>query len=363
MHGDFGPEVDNGGHQLFWYHVPTGRRGAGIEGGMWRERLFGESLVYLADGPCRYNLRTGELVRIDVALEDAEFLSNHELLTRTPLGGEEWIVKVNLRTLAMERLAQLPEHLRKAERIGLAGEDGVYVVTGFIDGFSLWYCPRGKAWRPVVKDVHVFKTFGGMPPWLPVQYLGNDRFAVAKTTRDEVEGKRDGMFPQAASLTLLIDGLTGERIDQSEEVIYDQNPPLNLKDGWMSAAAPPPEPEPTDGDGPFRWIASEKAVEFGEGKKISTGKDDLFRLSHSGRYLLIYRRWSSDWGEEARHLKFTILDGRTGEVREKVLRTELKTIFVGSLSWLAEEGDSVEKADLEAFERGPLDPFRDPGAF
>ena len=53
------------------------------------------------------------------------------------------------------------------------------------------FCPKGANGVPVIRNVHIVKTFGGEFPWFPAGYVGTDRFAVTKTVKDEVELPKD----------------------------------------------------------------------------------------------------------------------------------------------------------------------------
>ena len=98
--------------------------------------------------------------------------------------------------------------------ISLAGEsgcDGLYAV----EGFTLWFFPESGKWGRVIVKVNIRKTFGGAMPWLPVAYLGEERFAVSKTIKDGVPVPAEcpddqSMFGGAEGVTMLIDGRSGE---------------------------------------------------------------------------------------------------------------------------------------------------------
>jgi hypothetical protein len=120
--------------------------------------------------------------------------------------------------------------------------EGVYPASanrrdGFccVTGRSLWYRPVRESWRPVVQDVNIDKTEGGLSPRLPFVYLGNRQFCVARTTRFL-------FWPfdpqQAMAETLWMDGMDGRILGSSGSYRYSGSPPILVDPAWWPTLAP-----------------------------------------------------------------------------------------------------------------------------
>ena len=172
-------------------------------------------------------------------------LGNNSLLA---LEGGQRIVKIDLAKSQAEVLGEPPKGRRPstgfddATSVYPAGpgcRDGVYCIRDF----SLFFKPPKEDWHTVIEHVNIIKTFGGFAVHLPVAYVGQGRFAVAKTTKDAVEqpeekkGDFDGTPGLAA--TMLIDGRTGRILKQTAPRLYGNNPPLDVPDDWWSADVKP----------------------------------------------------------------------------------------------------------------------------
>lgn len=107
--------------------------------------------------------------------------------------------------------------------------DGIEFLVDQKD-LALWIRKDRGAWICVVSQVYIYKTHGGLPPWLPVLYAGNKRFLVAVT----VPGKAtpDGHFNRALCATFLIDSENGSLTARSEPVVYEGNPGLVFPKSW-----------------------------------------------------------------------------------------------------------------------------------
>ena len=92
---------------------------------------------------------------------------------------------------------------------------------------ALWI-RRGDSWECLLQGIRVNKTFGGMPPGLPVRYLGKGFFAFSQTAPVAEEQKPGDKFPVARAVTYLLDSKSGEVVARSEGFRYSENPPLRI---------------------------------------------------------------------------------------------------------------------------------------
>ncbi|MCW1884891.1 hypothetical protein OKA04_09135 [Luteolibacter flavescens] len=107
---------------------------------------------------------------------------------------------------------------------------------------SLWV-RRGDDWKCLLQSLAVSKTFGGMPPRLPVRYLGKGFFAFSETTPGEEKELPGDKFPQARAITYLLDSKSGAVIARSESFRYDHNPPVKIPAEWYARIGMEPVPE------------------------------------------------------------------------------------------------------------------------
>ena len=107
---------------------------------------------------------------------------------------------------------------------------------------ALWL-RRGESWECLLHDIHVSKTFGGAPPYLPVLYLGNGYFAFSKTIRFSDEDEGPNRFPTAQAITYLLDSSSGRIIDRSPAFQYDHNPPVKIPEEWYTRTQTTPLPK------------------------------------------------------------------------------------------------------------------------
>jgi len=115
-------------------------------------------------------------------------------------------------------------------------DDGLVFLIDNL-GMSLWLHDQDD-WHPLLQGVHVFKTFGGMPAHLPVQYLGRGFFAVTQTVPGTVKEKMDDRIPQALAVTFLLDSRQGKMVARSENFIYSENPPVKIPENWATIINP-----------------------------------------------------------------------------------------------------------------------------
>jgi len=109
-------------------------------------------------------------------------------------------------------------------------DDGLVFLVDNL-GMSLWLHEQ-DGWHPLLQGVHVFKTFGGMPAHLPVQYLRRGFFAVTQTVPGTVKEEKQDRIPQAQAVTFLLDSRQGKIVARSENFIYSENPPVKIPENW-----------------------------------------------------------------------------------------------------------------------------------
>lgn len=288
--------------------------------------------------PLKAALRTTEL-----DFSYVNWLDRTDVLGVAKLDVGERVVRLDVETSQYEILADPPPgyegHAERWGRLsiqpaGKDGRDGIYAVVGF----SLWFRPDDGKWNQVIRDVHIVKTFGGAPPSLPVRYVGDGRFAVAKTVLDEVEvpetTPRDEVgFGAAVAVTMLIDGVTAKTLKESAPHTYNHNPTAEIPDAWWAAGLKPkpPEPEP-ERNSLFQWDEEKRKLRFAGGKVVKLGEDDEHEESDDGRHLVIYRQCPSGGGKEPTKVPFRIIDGATGKIHSAEVTSDFFEVWV-DVSW------------------------------
>ncbi|MCU0780239.1 MAG: hypothetical protein MUF04_03950 [Akkermansiaceae bacterium] len=340
------PEQDGG---LFWFNLLDGTKGPRIGDSGSSERLDESGMAFLGDGNrvCHLDPLGGTLRVIDLEMADVRWLSPTRLLGRARIKGEPRLVQLDTGRASCEVIGALPAGFE--EGLELAG-DGVFAAgrhgaEGYyaVRDFTLWYLPPGEPWkvaeaedwRLVIDKVPVVKTFGGVMPWLPVRYMGRGRFAVARTIRDDIPvppfvPEDERMFGAAEAVTMLLDGRTGKVLKTTAPYYYNHNPPLRIGEAWWSdALRPKPPEEKPPPPSPFRWNKERTEVRFGADGEETLGEDDASTLSHDGRFLAIYPRWSRmDDGETK--LTVRIIDGQSGSVQRLEIASEFYEVLAGA---------------------------------
>ena len=131
-------------------------------------------------------------------------------------------------------------------------DDGLLFLADDI-GMSLWFHEQ-DGWHPLLQGVKVEKPFGGLAPWLPVQYLGKGFFAVSQTAPGTVKQKEDDRIPQALAVTFLLDSWQGKIVARSENFIYSHNPPVKIPENWATIISAK-NITPSRGDSPHSTAA------------------------------------------------------------------------------------------------------------
>jgi hypothetical protein len=369
--GEVDPARNESGRRLFWFDLLRGKPGETIAVEPWDEWTAGRELRFRASGRMhRLDPAAGSLRSFAVDLRLAERIGGSTLLGVSPLGGRLHAVLVDVARETLEDLGELPGPLQAADDFdhifpaGPRARDGLAYVR---DGdFALWYKPPGSRWLRVLRSVHIFKNFGGMPPSLPVAYLGDRRFAVARTVKDEVPGRIVGKEPTSApdslSVSMLVDGMTGRILEETKPVAYSGNPGLDIPEGWWSEearearrrrAAKPAAPRP------FLGEIDEKVWSTAGGKTVEVAAGEEARLSADGRWLAIFdRAWVED-GPPAK-IRFRLIDGSTGEERSLEISLPSREGLVHHAAWQVLASGSSRAEDMEGFLPARPDPFLDP---
>ena len=114
----------------------------------------------------------------------------------------------------------------------LVDENSRYIVVSDSSTGKIWKSGvKEKKFSEVLGNIKVVKTFGGMPPRIPVKLVGNN-IAYCITTRDESLYQLNGNIPLAYAVTILAT-MDGIEIDRSIEYLYDHNPWLCIKNDWL----------------------------------------------------------------------------------------------------------------------------------
>lgn len=349
----------DGGQRMFWFNLLDGTQGPPLDDPPFDERMDENGMVYLSSQPMpgsqpdllrvvRLDPLGGNRRVLDLPFTDITWLDHLNLLGEATIKGQRRLIRLDVAKAEAMVIDAFPEGYGQNRFFGggiqVAGPNG---CEGYfaVSEFTLWYLPPGKPsrqpdagnWHRVIKDVHVVKTFGGMPPGLPVTYVGNGRFAVARTVKDEIPvppsvPKEDRIFGAAEAVSMLIDSRTGKVLETTAPYYYNHNPPLHIPAVWWSAELKPkPDPEKPKDVSLFRWNNDMTEVSFAEGKKERCGEDDEYEVSDDGRYLVLYPQWSRPVNAKTK-VKFRILDGKTGKVHTAEIASDFHEVLA-SAGW------------------------------
>lgn len=337
----------------FWFNLLSGETGPTVDVDLWRDReakswLVGQQRIRTIDGLhsdriTRYHPLTAVVQTTQLDFSFINWLAPTDILGVAKFDVGERVVRLDAETSQYKIIAEPPPgYDRNAEGrnswsielAGTDGRDGIYAVNGF----ALWYRPIDGVWHQVIRDVNIVKTFGGAPPFLPVRYVGDGRFAVAKTIQDEIEIPADtprdeAGFGAAVAVTMLIDGITGKAIKESATHIYNHNPIPSIPDDWWAAdlKPTPPVPDP-ERESHFQWNEEKRELRFSDGKVIKLGEDDKHEESEDGRYVVIHQRWPDDDGMGRTKVDFRIIDGETGQIHSPGMTSDFRDVIV-DVSW------------------------------
>lgn len=359
----------------FWFNPMEGKTGPNIDVDIWPRWIDGRWFVgeQMRDDKDGGTLR--RVIRYDplkalVRTTELDFtyinwLDKSAILGVARLKEGERVVRLDLGKSEYEIIGRPPpgsdpgSNRRSGFEVSPAGEnlrDGIFATGGFFDGFSLWFLPKGGEWHSVIRDVHIVKTFGGNFPWLPVDYVGNGRFAVSKTVKDEVDvpkttPKEDAIFGAAEAVTMLIDGVTGKVLKQSEPFVYNHNPPLKIPDDWWAAGMKPAAPAAVKvaEKSLFEWDEAKREVRFAGGKVVKLAEDDERDESGDGRFLAIYQKCPRGGGKADTVVPLRILDGKTGQVHSAEVRSGFYEVWV-DVSWEVLCAESPDARTLKDFQ-------------
>jgi hypothetical protein len=362
----------------FWFNLLSGETGPPLDVDVWHRSmdkgwLVGGQTVDEENGQSfdrivRYHPLEGVVKTTELNFDYLNWLGRSEVLGVARLDVGERVVRLDVETSQYEVISEPPPkrdgipHRSFDYSISPAGKDGRDGIFS-IDGFSLWFRPDGGDWHSVIRNVHIVKTFGGSPPSLPVRYVGDGRFAVAKTVRDEVElpetTPRDGPDLGAAeAVTMLIDGVTGQVLKETATYIYSENPRPSIPDDWWAADLKPKTPEPeSKRRSHFHWDEESRQLRFADDKLLKLGKDDESLESDDGTSVVIYQQCPRGGGKEPTKVPFRIIDGKTGQIHTAEVRSDFFEAWV-DVSWQLLCNRSPDAQTLKDFEDagpGPLD--------
>ena len=365
-----------GPRKMFWLDLLKGQMGETIAYSTIRERLEGLQIafesttnVYTSQNRVvyhinQYDLASSAMCHYSLPLLEVRPIREGCTLAVADIGSAKKILKINTQNAKAEVLGIPPVDywskfsIDQAAGIYPAGRDcldGLYCIHNF----SLWYLPNGGEWRSVIKNVHIVKTFGGALPHLPVAYVGNGRFAVTRTVKDEVQTPKRKVdegyeIPKALACTMLVEAQTGKILKETEPEIYDFNPRLAIPDDWWSMDIQPQRKAATEAQKLFHWDADSNMVGYGKGKSIRLAKEMKTCLSADGRYLLIYQQQSKINQTPAR-MSFEIVDGATARTSSYEVKSDAKQLFVGTAAWQVLCSDTLDNKNLREFKGAGYD--------
>lgn len=354
----------------FWFNLLDGKIGPTIDADFsweWMDRgwLVSEQRMDAKDGHTvsrisRYHPLQAVARTTDLDFSYIDWLDRSHIIAVARLDAGERVVRLNAETSRYEVLADPPPGYDgnggkfgnfSICLAGKDGQDGVYAV----DGFSLWFRPTKGEWCPVIRDVHIVKTFGGSFPWLPVTYVGNGRFAVARTVKDEVKvpktTPRDELgFGAAEAVTLLIDGVTGNVLGESAPHVYNHNPRPAIPDDWWAAGSKPkPAAAVARRKSLFQWDEETQELRFAGGKVMKLGEEDERLESEDGGHLVIFQKCPRGGGKEKTRVPFRVIDGKTGRVFSSEVESGFFEAWV-DVSWQLLCAESPDAQTLKEFE-------------
>jgi hypothetical protein len=329
---------------LVWYYPGLQKTGPKIceidvnVGFCW---VNGDLVFMSNDRFCSYNVVTGRFVRFNRDLYD---IAINGSIAHAVLHQEDELYFINYDIVSSEiEIIPIPKNLQKKKhpndpledwRARRAGSDGIYVIKNF----SLWFKPDQQNWRSVIKNVKIIKTFGGARPVLPVAYIGDGKFAVARTVGRMFEVKGEPI-PKARSITMLIDGYTGQVLDKTQKVVYGISPPLNIPKQWHLKYG--------GNEKHFTKIETLKKMIDGRASELRDIKNFRFdskdKFCHSPRkpFILLYRESNTDSEIGGDYLIFKLINAETGVARIYKLRTINKATKVEKIEWLPLFGGSL----------------------
>lgn len=369
-----------GEHGLFWFDLLEGRAGEPIDDAPIHERLDENGLTYERFGKqaamgvtasriVRFDPLGGTMRTVDLPLADLKWINRREAIGIGEIEGSLKVVRLNVESAHAETVGTLPDGydlkagFDAAKGVYPAGADAVDGIYA-INEFSLWFLPKGGSWHLVVKNVHIVKTFGGLSPHLPVRYLGHGRFAVARTTKDNApipddHPKDERIFGAAESVTMWIDGRSGEVLAESDPRIYNHNPEVSIPDAWWAPGRKPKEPEPApEAKSRFQWDESGRDVQYAGGRQFQLGEDDETELSADGRYLAVYEDFPKR-ADGKRVLTLRIIDGESGEIHVTTLASDFDELVV-DISWQILCSEKLDANLWRSFQGTGIDWFREP---
>ncbi|WP_193213146.1 hypothetical protein [Luteolibacter marinus] len=370
------------GNSMFWFDLVNGRVGEKVGGHPSQARLDEQGLTYERHGSLEGTaLSASRVVRLDpldgtmrtteMPLAYSRWLDHEEVMGVARIDGSLKIVRLHVGRSRAEVIGGLPEGFDTPSKAGYDGATGVYPAGGktadgvyAISGFGLWFLPEGGEWHRVAKDVHIVKTFGGVAPQLPVRYLGNGRFAVARTTRDEVPvpddfAEDEQVFGAAEAVTMLIDGRSGERIAESAPVVYNHNPPLEIPGEWWAPGYEPAGPvPPKERASRFQWEGETRTIRFAGDRSLKLEEGRKCALSGDGRLLLVYEDFPKSVGGKTT-VTLQVADGESGEVHRLSIASEFPDVMVEA-SWQVLCAEHPDPQLLRGFRAERSDPFREP---
>lgn len=351
-HGELKPGDENKG--LFWFNLITGGQGEDLRDHPIDGRFDGSGWTYLNpapenDGPPHYEIVRRELPdgkrrELDLLAGNIRWMNEATLLATMDSPDGKRLLRVNWRDATQSIIAPLPDELTAQGGDDLdihpAGPDGAegYYVVG---NFSLHYLPSGgnlgkSDWKRVIHDVNVVKTFGGAFPWLPVEYLGGGRFAVAKTVRNSIPvpdswSEEDRYFGAAEAVTMLLDS-DGRVLETTKGYAYNHNPPLRVPAAWRKLPRPGGAGKPAPVAPPQIRVDEKKSiVVFADGKRERIAEDERCEVSDDGRSLVVFQD-APERKQGATTVDLRVFDGASGEPRRIRLSSEFHKVLV-DCSW------------------------------
>ena len=335
-----------------WYHYPKGIVGPEVTEQFWIRESKGEYIFGQEDNSkqdsgsaiklVRYQPQLGKMEKTKLIFSHTQWISSTEILGISDIGNGERMVLFDIERFEYRELGPPPPDYETDRpyfirlRLALAGKDGVFMSTWKGEGFALSFIPTGGKWIEVISGVNIRKTFGGVAPWLPVEYLGNGNFAISKTTIDSVPVPEDWpedqkMFGAAQGVTMMIAAKSGKTLKKSEPFVYEHNPPLKIPTDWWQDGFKPKLPfweqQPEEAPTLFKREKEIRELSFGKDSKLALNEEEDYRESEDGRHAVIYREWTQKTKNKKAGQTLSIIDGKNGKIQKIEIASEFAEVL------------------------------------
>ena len=330
----WGLEAIYSGGPMCWFNLLTGERSPSISDSGITLVKFGEreffdpSYCSIGYGQL-YDINRGILVRYEPKISYGLRESGRgRVLGIFKEKGKAEIIEIDLRAGKGYLWGELPNReielsLHEVLPAGENCKDGIFIDTWM----GVWLKKRGwdKGWRKVIGPIAVEGpgACGGRPQ---VTYLGSYRFAVTATMNFNRK------FGDMLSFTMLIDGLTGKILDETDP-IPARYPKENIPWDWWDPEIRQPMFPRQPWRRFFSWDKDNSVFFFGDSGILRLQENWNILFSESGEFAVVWGRVPAGRKQE-KTLLFKVIIGPTGKTYTLSIPEGEFEIFVNALRWL-----------------------------